>query len=121
MARKKKEKLAPAAGTELTPEQIQAVVAEAIEELRANPPTAGDYAAEVEKEKADRAELERELDAIVEENRAEFVKPEYPKASTMAELLAEQFPQGAPRVAGGMAIALQRELRRRNRLTEKGY
>jgi hypothetical protein len=40
----------------------------------------------------------------------------------MAELLAEQFPLGAPaRVAGGMAHELQRELRRRNRLAEKGY
>jgi hypothetical protein len=47
---------------------------------------------------------------------------EAPRTWTMEELLAEQYPQGAPaRVAGGMAMALQRELRRRNRKAEKGY
>lgn len=45
-----------------------------------------------------------------------------PAPMTMAELLAELYPNGGPkRVAGGMAIALQRELRRRNRKAEKGY
>jgi hypothetical protein len=40
----------------------------------------------------------------------------------MADLLAEHFPAGVPaRVPGGMAFALQRELRRRNRKAEKGY
>lgn len=50
------------------------------------------------------------------------VPPAMAAPITMADLLAEQFPQGAPaRLAGGMAIALQRELRRRNRKAEKGY
>lgn len=45
-----------------------------------------------------------------------------PAPMTMAELIAEEFPNGAPaRMAGGMAFALQRELRRRNRKAEKGY
>jgi hypothetical protein len=40
----------------------------------------------------------------------------------MAELLAEEYPQGAPtRLAGAMVNALQRELRRRNRKAELGY
>lgn len=43
-----------------------------------------------------------------------------PRIWTMDELMAEYFP-GATRVSGGVAAGLQRELRRRNRLAEKGY
>jgi|HubBroStandDraft_4_1064222.scaffolds.fasta_scaffold67106_2 hypothetical protein len=79
--------------------------------------------------KEDRALTQRRRDAESDEPNAVDSAPQRlsvetpPDPLTMPELLAEQFPQGAPaRVSGGMAAALQRELRRRNRKAEKkGY
>jgi hypothetical protein len=47
-------------------------------------------------------------------------KPAAPKVWTMEELVAEYFPN-AKRFSGGAAAGLERELRRRNRLAERGY
>jgi len=43
-----------------------------------------------------------------------------PHIWTIEELIEEYFP-GAKRVSGGVAAGLLREMRRRNRLEEKGY
>lgn len=75
--------------------------------------------------KAGQAETGAEVDfcfgaSTAGEDLAPAELPARPKLWTMDELLEEYFP-GATRVSGGVAAGLQRELRRRNRMAEKGY